>query len=397
MSLLNLLQSNDPAINNGLLNFGLSLLQSKGSFGNAVGRAGQVAQLGARDFRQQQELLTRTKLNDSLLRAQIEQQQRQMAQQGQLDALAKQYARTPEQQAMAQNGGPTVAAANAVPTTAPGFDFKGYSNAVAGVNPMLSLQMQQLLQKQAPQVHNVGPDGTAFTIGPDGKVNVLMKGEPKPKDMPSGVQEYEYAKQQGYRGTFEDWKEKNARAGAAQTNVSYGSLTPVQLPDGTMAFAQGSNRGGAQIVPGMKPPPQNRDTKLPAELQRMQIAGDTMVKLMDDYEGLLKKHNPRDPMTQANPTVRADMQSLKRNIELQFKELQALGALAGPDIEIMRQSLADPFTFSGAYYGREGLLAQVKRARELVKTRSDAVLKSQGKEGAAPAAAAPVDDPLGLR
>src|SRR5512138_2638287 len=97
MSLLDLIQSEDPAIQNGLLNFGLSLLQSKGSFGNAVGRAGQVAQLGARDYRQQQELLKRTALNDQLLQMQIKQQQDQQARMAQMEELARKYSRSPQQ------------------------------------------------------------------------------------------------------------------------------------------------------------------------------------------------------------------------------------------------------------------------------------------------------------
>ncbi len=150
MSLLNLLQSNDPAINNGLLNFGLSLLQSKGNFGNAVGRAGQVAQLGARDFRQQEELLKRAGVTDQLLQMQLEQAKQQQA----LQNLPAQFARTPQQQAMAANGGPTVAAANAIPNTPPGFDMPGYLQALTaapGGGPLAAMRVQQAMQKEAPQ------------------------------------------------------------------------------------------------------------------------------------------------------------------------------------------------------------------------------------------------------
>ncbi len=179
-------------------------------------------------------------------------------------------------------------------------------------------------------------------------------------------------------------------------SVSYGSPVAGVDAGGNPVFFQPSKDGTTPpaIVQGVKPAPQNRDTKLPAELQRMQIAGDTMSSLLDDYEGLLDKHNPRNPLTQMNPTARADIQAVKRNLELQFKELQALGALAGPDIEIMRQALADPFSFDGAFYGTGGLKAQVKRARELVQKRRDAVNASQGK----PADQQPQTlDPLGIR
>jgi hypothetical protein len=182
---------------------------------------------------------------------------------------------------------------------------------------------------------------------------------------------------------------RKAVAAAGATNVSFGTPMPAVNPNtGEVELMRPDNKGGMNFT-GIKPPPQDRDVKLPAELQRMQIAGDAMDTLMNEYEGLLKKHNPRDPLTQANPEIRANIQSIKRNIELQFKELQALGALAGPDIEIMRQALSDPFTLQGAYFGRDGLLAQVRQARNLVKIRKDAVRNSQGRKPAVPAASAP--------
>lgn len=219
MGILDLVQSEDPAIQNGLLNFGLSLLQSKGNFGNALGRAGQVGQLGARDFRQQEELLKRTKLNDQLLQMQLEQQQRQQAQQAQMDALAKQYYRTPEQAAMAANGGPTVAAANAVTNTPPGFDKHGFVGAAYGVNPLLAAQLEQQFAKQAPQIHTIGPDQTAFTVGVDGKAVPLMSGPAKPKDAPTAIQEYQFAQSQGYPGSFNDWVTQKAKAGASNVSL----------------------------------------------------------------------------------------------------------------------------------------------------------------------------------
>jgi hypothetical protein len=199
-----------------------------------------------------------------------------------------------------------------------------------------------------------------------------------------------------------DYGRKLTTHAPAASAVSYGSPVPIVLPDGTTGYAQPGNKPGAQpqvmAGPGGTPlvKPADASSKMPAELQRMQIAGNSMVRLMDDYEAALKKNNPRDPLTQMNPAVRADMQALKRNIELQFKELQALGALAGPDIEIIRQSLSDPFSASGAFYGREGLMSQIKRARELVKIRAEEVARSQGKSGS-DATTPQAEDPLGLR
>jgi hypothetical protein len=185
---------------------------------------------------------------------------------------------------------------------------------------------------------------------------------------------------------------------APGVQVSYGAPVAGVNDKGESVFFRPPKNGGApEIMTGVKPAPQNRDVKLPAEMQRMNVAADSMVALLDDYEGWLKKNNPRDPATQMSSAKRADMQALMKNLQLQYKELAALGALTGPDLQLMEQALSDPFTLRGAYYGADGLLSQIKQARKLVDVRRKAIATSQGKpDGAAPPAAADTD-PLGLR
>jgi hypothetical protein len=283
-----------------------------------------------------------------------------------------------------------------------------------GASPDAAIQALNLHQAMNPRSKPI--ISKPGDIARDENGQELWRNPSEPKEQtPSGLAKLiaerdKYPPGHPMRAIYDQAIKKDAtHAPAASQTISLGGPTAVQMPDGTLGFMQPANRPGApaQLLRDpktgepLRPPPQNRDTKLPAELQRMQIAGDAMETLMGEYEGLLKKHNPRDPLTAANPTVRANMQSIKRNIELQFKELQALGALAGPDIEIMRQALSDPFTMQGAFFGREGLLAQVRQARNLVKIRKDAVLNSQGQKPQVPASpAAPAsapDDPLGLR
>jgi hypothetical protein len=53
-----------------------------------------------------------------------------------------------------------------------------------------------------------GKGGTARQTG--------VRGAPKTADMPNAVREYEYAKSQGYTGSFADWELRNRQAGAAK-------------------------------------------------------------------------------------------------------------------------------------------------------------------------------------
>lgn len=403
MSLFDAFATDDPK-KAAYMAMAAGLLGGRGSFNQILGESMLGAQKSFQQARQAQQA---SEMNRQQL-AQLQRQAQQQARQDELQALPMQFYKPPSMPAVDATGGMETAATNPANASGPGsFDQEGYLTALRGKDFMESLRQEQMLKKQAPELKSFAPGHVVGTNeGGTFKPSFTVPDKPeKPDKGTSDMQEFAYALSRGEvkpGQSFTEWMRANKKAGAS--SVSFGTgTTAVQMPDGSVQLVQLSGTPGVapQVVKDpttgkpLRPPPQDRDTKLPAELQRMQIAGDAMVTLMDTYEGMLKKHNPRDPMVQMNPTIRASMQSIKRNIELQFKELQALGALAGPDIEIMRQSLADPFSFSGAYFGKDGLLAQVKQAKDLVKIRADSVLKSQGRP--ASTASDSANDPLGLR
>lgn len=62
-----------------------------------------------------------------------------------------------------------------------------------------------------------GKDGSIFRADKkSGNVEQVYGGKP---DQPTDVREYEYAKQQGYQGTFNDWQLEQKRAGASSVNI----------------------------------------------------------------------------------------------------------------------------------------------------------------------------------
>lgn len=77
----------------------------------------------------------------------------------------------------------------------------------------------------------------------------------KPEKAPGSVQEYEYARAQGYQGSFKDWTTEKARAGASSTNVSYGAPVAGVDANGNPIYFQPSKDGGKPaIIPGVAPP-----------------------------------------------------------------------------------------------------------------------------------------------
>lgn len=115
-----------------------------------------------------------------------------------------------------------------------------YKQDAMGYN-QLSMQMEEQKAKQAekqrlmdwvskqpPEMQNflaVNPEAGA-KLWQEQKIKGMYAEAPKP---PAGIQEYEYAKAQGFPGTFQDWEASKRGGMSLQTN-----------PDGTITFQQGN-------------------------------------------------------------------------------------------------------------------------------------------------------------
>jgi len=153
---------------------------------------------------------------------QMEQMQNQMARQKQMEELAKRYA-TPGTPGLAPIQGdailPDYLKSGILPSAGQaakpaGFDFQGYAQSMAAIDPMESLKLQQALQK----------DETPITLKEgesllDRKTYKPIFSLPKAAAKPSAVQEYEYAREQGYPGTFQQFQLEQRKAGATNVNT----------------------------------------------------------------------------------------------------------------------------------------------------------------------------------
>jgi hypothetical protein len=134
-----------------------------------------------------------------------------------------------------------------------------------------------------------------------------------------------------------------------------------------------SGKGGGQGAHGGAGGAGGAGGKIPAEVHRMNIALRSLDDGLNQYEALLKDFNPRNPGAQMNPTVRAKAESLVADLQMQLKEAQALGALTGPDIELLSRALANPVSLKGAIYGRGGLGEQLSQTRQALARRKNAL------------------------
>ena len=177
----------------------------------------------------------------------LQQAQAAQARQQGIDQAYRGAMRSPQQLAMAANGGPTNAAAQAAPNMAPGIDQNALIQGLMQADPQSAYQM---LQPKPADYKVVG--NALLRVGPGG-VKEAYRAPEKP-DLPSAVREYEYAKNQGYGGSFQQFQLEQRRAGASSTSVSYGSPVAGVDAKGNPVFFQPSKDGGApSIVQGVAP------------------------------------------------------------------------------------------------------------------------------------------------
>jgi hypothetical protein len=236
--LFDLLNSDDPAIRQGLLQAGVALLGSRGNFGQSLGQGLGAGLLGTQQFRDRQSQMERQKLQDQLLQGQVG----QMRQQESLAQLPGRYIVPPSAPTVDATGGMETAGENPNNSNAGRMDLAGLANAYMAAPGGLQsgMALQQSLQKAGPQLREFDPTKTYGTFE-NGVFNPVIKGTPK-TDLPNAAQEYEYAQKQGYKGTFEQWK---AAQKPEPNNVTYSAPVPFLMPDGTVGYAQPGNRAGA--------------------------------------------------------------------------------------------------------------------------------------------------------
>lgn len=173
----------------------------------------QQAMAKARQQKMQEEL-RQMQLADA--RMKMEAAQREQQKEQGIEAAYRNAMRTPEQMAMAQNGGPTVAAAQAAPGMQGGFDQNALMRGLSQADPMKAFQM---MQPEKPNFVNV--DGALVQTNAQGGPRSVFERN-KPAEMPTAVREYQFAQSQGYDGTFQQFQLDGKRAGATKVQVDAG-------------------------------------------------------------------------------------------------------------------------------------------------------------------------------
>lgn len=176
----------------------------------------------------------------------------------------------------------------------------------------------------------------------------------------------------------------NYRQPPASMTVSYGApFEGVDPTTGQRMLYQPNNRGGSPQSTGLAPPPKEQP---PApEAFNKAIAGiNELNGALDNYEKVLKAAG--GPNVLARGEDRAKLQAAYTRVQMGLKNAMELGALAGPDVEILGKFIQDPTSLNASVLiGGKGVLAQVGQARGYLTGREKALSQTYGRPN--PAAA----------
>lgn len=206
MGLLDILNNPDNAQALGLLGQGIA---NRNVTGGANAAMGLLA--GADQRRLQQQMM---QMQMEAQRAQMEDMQRQRTTQASLLDAARQSVISPDK-ATAMSMGPMPDGSN-MPTVQPGLDTSSFINRAFQIDPFKAIELQGQLVKQKPAPIKLGA-GDAL-VDPQ-TFKPLFTAPNKPAEQPSAVREYEYARQQGYQGTFQQFQTDMKKAITVKVEV----------------------------------------------------------------------------------------------------------------------------------------------------------------------------------
>ena len=127
-------------------------------------------------------------------------------------------------------------------------------------NPQMRMAAQLALMKPERVLQLDKIDPAKFT--PESLNNAIKADNPtllvpvalKPEKLPSAIEEYNFAVDQGYKGTFTDYRKEMARAGASNVTTNFGAPVSGVDEQGNPVFFQPSKEGGKPaIIPGVRP------------------------------------------------------------------------------------------------------------------------------------------------
>ena len=181
--------------------------------------------------------------------------------------------------------------------------------------------------------------------------SILKNVIPEPVKPTTDMQNYEYAKSQGFKGSFNDFRNQ---------------MTPFQQAQ----LAIDRERLDLDKIKNLAKP-------LPEGLNKQVTGAVNLTDAITDYQAKIANFGIKDF---ANPNKRAEMGNAYNNMMLQAKEAYNLGVLNGPDYSILQKVVRDPTNISSLAFANDALSKQADSLRNTAKTIVSNAYLSQGRE-----------------
>ena len=239
------------------------------------------------------------------------------------------------------------------------------------------LLKQYMASRYKEDVGQVMTPGSTFVKG--GKPIYTAPALPKERNLPSAIEEYQFAQGQGFKGSFEDWKRQNKTEGVA----IYGAPVAGTDAQGRPVFFQPSKSGGnPTIIPGVTPPAAKLKEPPPtarqaysgnkASLDIIDKAIDEVEKSPDDYFGF-KGGLGNTYMSRMYPQAAGVRQKI--NAVSSAKRHELSGTAVTPSENAATAELLPQRTDD-----RKTILTKLRGLREIYKQQNDAIAGSFGDE-----------------
>jgi hypothetical protein len=187
---------------------------------------------------------------------------------------------------------------------------------------------------------------------------LINRAMPEPIKPTTDMQNYEFAKSTGFKGSFNDFKNQITPYQQAQLNIDRERLEMDRI--------------------------KNLAKPLPEGLNKQVTGAVNLTDAIADYQTKIASFGVRDF---ANPNKRAEMGNAYNNMMLQAKEAYNLGVLNGPDYDILQRVVKDPTNVTSLAFSNNALSKQADSLRTTASNIVKNAYLSQGREVPADVAA----------
>lgn len=392
--LLDFFTSQDPAQQQGLLGATAALLRAGGpslrpiSTGQGIADALDAYQQGT--LGAQQQALGGLRLKG--LQAELDEQERKRKREIDFEQAARDSVLTPEQEAMAGGGGPTLANLAKIPQMQGGFDANSFLNRTMGIDPLRALEYAQKLKKTGPEFDTkpqtgVDANGLAFQyiVAKDGTMKrldgVLPRDEMKLANL--GGKDVAYnpfaltAGQTFQRTMTPDGAaaDRRARERLDFDKSQVGKPTFNAEAGGFITPPTAESPNGAILpLPGFKP----KQPNAPVEFSKSAAGIVELKEALKNYQDTIGRMGGTRVLPGSDKG--AELKAAYTAVQMGLKNAMELGALAGPDVEILGGMLVDPTSAQGLIRGSSGIKRQIDQTNKYLDNRTTAVEQVFGRK-----------------